>query len=113
MSRKKAEPVESLREPPALTPEEREKQLISLAVNLAEKKLRDGTASNQIIVHYLKLGSTREALEKEILEKQVSLVAAKTESYQSIQDTKELYAQAIDAIKLYSGNARSEDYDDA
>ena len=55
---------------PALTPEARENQLISLAVDLAEKQLREGTASSQVITHYLKLGSTKERLEKEILEKQ-------------------------------------------
>jgi EAL domain-containing protein (putative c-di-GMP-specific phosphodiesterase class I) len=112
MSKKKAEVLSEKREPPALSPEEREKQLIALAVNLAEKKLRDGTASNQIIVHYLKLGSTREALEKEILEKQVNLVSAKTEALQSAQEVKELYEQAIDAIRVYSGNGSRDEYED-
>ena len=55
---------------PALTPEARENQLISLAVDLAEKQLQEGTASSQVITHYLKLGSTKEKIEKEILEKQ-------------------------------------------
>lgn len=112
MPRKKAEVVSDKREPPALDPEEREKQMIALAVNLAEKKLRDGTASNQIIVHFLKLGSTREALEKEILEKQASLVSAKTDALQSTQEVKELYERAIDAIKVYSGNGSREEYED-
>ena len=59
---------------PALTPEARENQLISLAVDLAEKQLREGTASSQVITHYLKLGSTKERIEKEILEKQKDLI---------------------------------------
>ena len=51
---------------PALTPEARENQLISLAVDLAEKQLQEGTASSQVITHYLKLGSTKERIEKEV-----------------------------------------------
>lgn len=112
MPKKKAEEAVGRKEPPALTPEEREKQMIALAVNLAEKQLRDGTASSQVITHFLKLGSTREALEKEILEKQKNLVAAKTQSYQSAQEVKELYEQAIDAIRLYSGNGSREEYEE-
>ena len=113
MPRKKAEEAIGKKEPPALSPEEREKQMIALAVNLAEKQLRDGTASSQVITHFLKLGSTREALEKEILEKQKNLVAAKTQSYQSAQEVKELYEQAIDAIRLYSGNGSREEYEES
>ena len=64
---------------PALTPEARENQLVSLAVDLAEKQLREGTASSQVITHYLKLGSTKERIEKEILEKQKELIEAKTQ----------------------------------
>ena len=61
---------------PALTPEARENQMISLAVDLAEKQLMEGTASSQVITHYLKLGSTKERIEKEILEKQKQLIDA-------------------------------------
>ena len=68
---------------PALTPEARENQMISLAVDLAEKQLMEGTASSQVITHYLKLGSTKERIEKEILEKQKELISPKTESLQS------------------------------
>lgn len=89
---------------PALTPEARENQLISLATDLAEKQLREGTASSQVITHYLKLGSTKERLEKEILEKQKDLIVAKTESYQSSKEIKELYKDALDAMRRYSGH---------
>ena len=75
---------------PALTPEARENQLIYLATNLAEQQLRDGTASSQVITHYLKLGSTKEKIEKEILEKQKELITAKTESLQSAKKIEEL-----------------------
>lgn len=94
---------------PALTPEARENQLISLAVDLAEQQLRDGTASSQVITHYLKLGSTKERIEKEILEKQKELIEAKTQTLQSANRIEELYAEAINAMKTYSGHKDSED----
>ena len=97
---------------PALDPEARENQLISLAVNLAEEKLRDGTASNQLIVHYLKLGSTKERLEKEKLEKENELLKAKTEALESAKKSEELYAEAIKAITRYSGHYDEEEYDE-
>lgn len=97
---------------PALDPEARENQLISLATNLAEQKLMDGTASNQLIVHYLKLGSTKERLEKEKLEKENELLKAKTEALESAKKSEELYAEAIKAITRYSGHYNEEEYDE-
>lgn len=93
---------------PAMTPEAREAQLIALAVDLAEKQLLEGTASAQVITHYLKLGSTKERIEKEILEKQKDLIVAKTEALQSQQRIEELYKDAIDAMRSYSGNTKDE-----
>ena len=89
---------------PALTPEARENQMISLAVDLAEKQLMEGTASSQVITHYLKLGSTKERLEKEKLEEENKLLKARTEALQSAKRVEELYADAISAMKKYSGN---------
>ena len=86
---------------PALSGEARENQLIALAINLAEKQLLEGTASAQVITHYLKLGSTKEKLEKELLEKQKELVDAKTQNLQSAKQTEELYLKALDAMKSY------------
>ena len=88
---------------PALTPEARENQLISLAVDLAEKQLREGTASSQVITHYLKLGSTKERIEKEILEKQKDLIDAKTKTLQSAEKMEALYEKALSAFRGYSG----------
>lgn len=88
---------------PALTPEARENQMIALAVNLAEKQLREGTASAQVITHYLKLGSTKAQTEKEILEKEKELITAKTENLKSAKRVEELYQEAIDAIRIYGG----------
>lgn len=99
---------------PALTPEARENQMISLAVGLAEQQLRDGTASSQVITHYLKLGSTKEKIEKEILEKQKELITAKTESLQAAKKMEEIYAEALKAMSDYSGQSNDdeeEEYD--
>lgn len=87
---------------PALTPEARENQMIALAIDLAEQQLREGTASSQVITHFLKLGSTREKLEKEILEKQKSMIEAKTDTLQSAKRIEELYANAMAAMKDYT-----------
>ena len=91
---------------PALTPEARENQLIYLATNLAEQQLRDGTASSQVITHYLKLGSSKEKIEK-----QKELISAKTESLQSSKRIEELYANAIKAMQKYSGHG-GDDYEE-
>ena len=98
---------------PALTPEARENQMISLAVELAEKQLMEGTASSQVITHFLKLGSTKERIEKEILEKQKDLITAKTEQIHSQKRIEELYADALNAMRRYSGSVATEqDYDE-
>ena len=94
---------------PALTPEARENQLIYLATELAEQQLRDGTASSQVITHYLKLGSSKERLEKEILAENKKLLAAKTESLQSTKRIEELYKDAIKAMQKYSGHGGVDD----
>ena len=98
---------------PALSPEARENQLVSLAVDLAEKQLLEGTASSQVITHYLKLGSTKERIEKEILEKQKDLITAKTDALKSQKRIEELYADALNAMRRYQGTlVDSEDVDD-
>lgn len=94
---------------PALSPEARENQLVSLAVDLAEKQLREGTASSQVITHYLKLGSPKAKLEKEILEKQKELIEAKTKNINSTSDARELYKEALTAFRRYSGAEDDED----
>lgn len=94
---------------PAITPEAREDQLIYLATELAEKQLREGTASSQVITHYLKLGTTKERLEKTLLEKQTSLVDAKISALKTAEHTEELYANAIAAMRDYGGNNDSKD----
>ena len=98
---------------PALTPEARENQMISLAVDLAEKQLMEGTASSQVITHYLKLATTRERLEKEKLERENELLKAKTEAMESQKRIEELYSEALNAMRNYSGVGGDDyDYDD-
>jgi hypothetical protein len=91
------------RRPPATTPDSRENQLISKAVDLAERQLVDGTASAQVISHYLKLGSSRERLEQDRLTMEVSLLEAKREAMASAARVEELYSAAIDAMRAYAG----------
>ena len=94
---------------PALSPEARENQMISLAMDLAEKQLRDGTASSQLITEFVKRGSTKARLEQEILKEQKELIEAKTQSLQSAQRIEELYTNALDAMRKYSGQGGSDD----
>lgn len=101
MKKASAEPISVPKLKPALTPDAQETQMISLAVALAEKQLREGTASSQVITHYLKLGSTKERIEKEILEKQKELITAKTEALQSQKKMEELYAKALKSMSEY------------
>ena len=105
-----SEPKKRLK--PGITPEAREDQLISYAIDLAEKQLLEGTASSQVITHYLKLGSTKERIEKEILEKQKELIAAKTENLKSAKRIEELYENALNAMRNYSGNGSNDDEED-
>lgn len=97
---------------PALTPEAREQQMISLAMDLAEQQLRDGTASSQLITEFVKRGSTKSKLEQEILSEQKELVTAKTEAMKSAKRVEELYEKAIVAFRDYNGD-RNGDGDDS
>lgn len=105
MPRKKPLASESDLRPirPAVSPEAQESLMISLATDLAMKQLQEGTASSQVITHYLKLGTAKERLEREILEKQKDLMDAKTEAIKSAKRMEELYAGALDAMRRYSG----------
>ena len=99
---------------PATTPEGRENQMISLAVELAEKQLTDGTASAQVISHFLKLGSSRERLEQERIALENQLVQAKTDIMASQKNVEKLYTDALNAMRSYSGNPEPErdEYDE-
>lgn len=97
---------------PARTLEGREGQLSSLAIDLAEKQLADGSASAQVVTHFLKLASTREILEQERLTEENKLLRAKVEQLASTKRIEELYTSALNAMREYSGQDPIE-YDDA
>lgn len=88
---------------PALTPDARQNQLISLAVNLAEKQLKDGTASSQVITHFLKLATKKEEVELEKIQIEKELLRAKISSLESSKQTAERFDEAIKAMKSYQG----------
>lgn len=96
---------------PPLTPEARENQLISLAMDLVEQRLRDGTASSAEVVQLLKRASAKERIEQEIMERQKELMEAKTEAIRSTKRSEELYEEAMRAMRKYSG--QEEDEEDA
>lgn len=91
------------KKPPAKTPEAREQQLISLATDVAEEQLRNGTASSQVVIHFLKLATTKNELEKEKLRRENELLKAKTENIESQKNIEALYQDAIDAMRSYGG----------
>lgn len=97
---------------PPLTPEAEENQMINLAYNLARKQLEEGTASSQVITHFLKLAADKERsqIENEILMKQRDLVVAKTEDLKSRKQSEEFYERVISALKAYNGQGDEDEY---
>lgn len=95
---------------PALSPEARENQCISLAMDLAEQQLRDGTASSQVITHFLKAGASKAELEKEKLRKENLVLEAKAKAYESGEEIKELYENALKAMRNYGGYGDPDEY---
>ena len=90
---------------PARSTQAQERKLVNLAVTLAEKQLADGTASAQVITHYLKLGTATAALERERLEQEVKLKAAQIAAHESSRRTETLYSEAIAAMRRYQGGS--------
>lgn len=103
-------PLPKLR--PALNPEARENQMIALAMDLVEQRLRDGTASSQETTHFLKAASNKHKLEIERLRLENELVAAKTKALANAEEIKVLYEDAIKAMRRYAGHGGDEEYDD-
>ena len=89
---------------PATTPEGRENEMVSYATDLAEEQIRNGTASSQVITHFLKLGSTRERLEQQRLEHENELTRVKIEALESQKRVEELYMEALTAMRSYAGD---------
>lgn len=94
---------------PAMNLEDQEDQLVSLAVDLAMKRLREGTASNQLISEIIKLGTVKERLSREKLQRENDMLRAKTEAIEASRRNAELYENAINAMRVYSGFSEEED----
>lgn len=97
---------------PATTPEGREQQMVSLAFDLAQAQLEDGTASAQVITHFLKFGSSQNALEKEKLRKENLLMQARVDQISAASQNSELYMEAINMMKVYTGEDPEEQSDE-
>jgi dsRNA-specific ribonuclease len=108
LARRKPQEVSKRRRRPATSPEYREEELASAAYTLAEKQILAGTASSQVITHFLKMGSSRERLEQQRIEHENDLLQVKREAIASQQRIEELYADAISAMRSYGGSEGSE-----
>lgn len=97
------------RHPPATTPEARENQMVALAFDLAQKQMEEGNASAQVIVHFLKFGSSRNRLEEKKIENENLLLRARVEQIEQNAANGDMYANAIAAMKLYAGDEVSQD----
>lgn len=105
-ARRRRSKPEQPRQKPATTLEGRENQLVSQAIDLAERQIIEGTASSQVITHFLKLGSTREELEQERLRHENELTRVKIEAIESQKRVEELYMEALKAMRSYAGDAQ-------
>ena len=105
MPRRSQSPAEDSpsRSRPASTPDDRETQMIELADALAERQLREGTASSQVLTHYLKLGSSRERKEQAMIQANLELAMAKVEQISNQAQLQDMFAEAIRAMTMYQG----------
>jgi hypothetical protein len=108
-ARRRRSESEQTRRRPATTPEGRENEMVSAAIDLAEQQIRAGTASSQVITHFLKLGSTRERLEQQRLEHENELTRVKIEALESQKRVEELYMEALTAMRSYAGDIPESD----
>jgi hypothetical protein len=110
-ARRRRSEVSEPRRKPATTPEARENEMVSLAMDLAERQIREGSASSQVISHFLKLGSSRETLEQERLAHENELTRVKIQQVESQARIEELYLNAIKAMRTYAGDTPEPDDD--
>lgn len=108
-ARRRSSEPEGSRRRPATTPEDRENEMIALAYDVAERQMKDGSASSQVITQFLKLGSSRERLEQARLESDARLAEAKMKSIESQERTEQMYKKALDAMRTYAGHPLPEE----
>lgn len=111
MARQRVDNQRRTRRRPATTPEAREQELAAAAYDLAEDQIRSGTASSQVITHFLKMGSTRERLEQERMQHEVELMQVKKEQLEGQKRVEELYVNALEAMRGYSGLGPGPDHE--
>lgn len=109
MARAKREEGGRSRSRPATSPEGREQQIAAMAYDLAEEQIAGGTASSQVVTHFLKMGSRREQLERQRMEHEIELMEVKKEALARESHVEELFTEAIKAMKSYTGSAQSEE----
>ena len=111
MARSKRVPIreDAYHEPPALTPEDRTDQLVALAFDLAEERLRDKSASNQLIAEIMRYGSAKERLQNEKIQRENEMLKVKAEAYKAMQHSQEMYEKVLAAMKSYSGHFDEEE----
>ncbi len=107
MARQRPPETTRIRRRPATSPESRELELSAAAYDLAEEQIRSGTASSQVITHFLRMGSTRERLEQERMYHEVQLTEVKKEQLEGQKRVEELYVNALEAMRGYSGSSSS------
>lgn len=110
-ARRRSSESKRSRRKPATTPEGRENELVSAAIDLAEEQILNGSASSQVITHFLKLGSTREQLEQQRLKHENELTRVRIEAIESQKRVEELYMEALQAMRSYSGDLQIPDDD--
>lgn len=109
-AKKIEDPTIRPKRPPAKTPEARERQMMALAVDLAEQQLMDGSASAQVITHFLKLADPKEELIREKLRRENTLLEAKENQIRSQQNSEEMYEKVVEAMRRYSGTEADDDF---
>jgi predicted metal-dependent hydrolase len=77
-------------------------------MDLAEKQMREGTASAQVITHYLRVNSPRDIAERNLMEKKEKLIETQIEAIKSSKETEKIYADALEAMRNYAGGGRDE-----
>lgn len=92
------------RRAPAVGREAREEQLISMAMDRAEKRFLEGTASDSLTIHFLRLATTKMELEKEKVRKEIAQLEAKTGAIQSMARMEEVCSDAMEALTKYGGS---------
>lgn len=96
----------------ARTPEAREQELAAAAYDLAEEQIHSGSASSQVVTHFLKMGSTRERLEQQRISHENELLQVKREAIESQARVEELYMSALNAMRSYSGSEIQDEADE-